>query len=81
VQAASKTARCGSRNAGRSNLLAQRVGPVKITARDRCKEPAISVKGEVIDLRYSGKAHTRGGSIQAVTAVCSMSASRPEASR
>jgi len=35
---------------------------------DRCKEPAISVKGEVIDLWYSGKAHTHGGSIQAVTA-------------
>lgn len=35
-------------------------GPVKITARDRCKEPAISVKGEVIDLWYSGKgAHPR----------------------
>jgi hypothetical protein len=44
------------------------VGPVKITARDRCKEPAISVKGEVIDLWYSGKARTHGGSIQAVTA-------------
>ncbi len=32
------------------------------------KEPAISVKGEVIDLWYSGKAHTHDGSIQAVTA-------------
>jgi hypothetical protein len=28
---------------------------------DRCKEPAVSVKGEVIDLWYSGKAHTHGG--------------------
>jgi DDE superfamily endonuclease len=35
---------------------------------DWCKEPAISVKGEVIDLWYSGKAHTHGGNIQAVTA-------------
>jgi DDE superfamily endonuclease len=40
----------------------------KIIACDRCKEPAISVKGEVIDLWYSGKAHTHGGTIQAVTA-------------
>jgi hypothetical protein len=35
---------------------------------DRCKEPAISVKGEVIDLWYSGKAHTHGGNSQAVLA-------------
>jgi DDE superfamily endonuclease len=40
----------------------------KIIPCDRCKEPAISVKGEVIDLWYSGKAHTHGGNIQAVTA-------------
>jgi DDE superfamily endonuclease len=40
----------------------------KIIPADRCKEPAISVKGQVIDLWYSGKAHTHGGSIQAVTA-------------
>jgi hypothetical protein len=40
----------------------------KIIASDRCKEPALSVKGEVIDLWYSGKAHRHGGSIQAVTA-------------
>jgi DDE superfamily endonuclease len=40
----------------------------KIIACDRCKEPTISVKGEVIDLWYSGKAHTHGGTIQAVTA-------------
>jgi hypothetical protein len=26
---------------------------------DRCKEPAVSVKGEVIDLWYSGKAARR----------------------
>jgi hypothetical protein len=31
----------------------------KIIASDRCKEPAISVKGEVIDLWYSGKAQRR----------------------
>ena len=35
---------------------------------DRCKEPAISVKGQVIDVWYSGKAHCHGGNIQAVTA-------------
>lgn len=35
----------------------------KIVPCDRCKEPALSVKGEVIDLRYCGKAHTHGGSI------------------
>jgi len=42
---------------------------------DPCKESAISVKGEVIDLWYSGKAvvhhskaHVHGGNIQAVTA-------------
>ena len=29
----------------------------KIIPTDRCKEPAISVKGQVIDLWYSGKAH------------------------
>jgi hypothetical protein len=40
----------------------------KIIPADRCKEPAISVKGEVIDLWYSGKAHCHGGNIQAVTA-------------
>jgi DDE superfamily endonuclease len=40
----------------------------KIIPSDRCKEPAISVKGEVIDLWYSGKAHTHGGNIQAVLA-------------
>jgi hypothetical protein len=40
----------------------------KIIPSDRCKEPAVSVKGEVIDLWYSGKAHTHGGNIQAVLA-------------
>ena len=35
---------------------------------DRCQEPAISVKGDVIDLWYSGKAHAHGGNIQAVLA-------------
>jgi len=39
-----------------------------VIACDRCKEPALSVKGEVIDLWYSGKAHAHGGSIQAVLA-------------
>ncbi len=39
-----------------------------VIACDRCKEPAISVKGQVIDLWYSGKAHAHGGNIQAVIA-------------
>jgi DDE superfamily endonuclease len=40
----------------------------KVIACDRCKEPATSVSGEVIDLWYSGKAHAHGGNIQAVLA-------------
>jgi len=40
----------------------------KVIPCDRCKEPAVSVKGEVIDVWYSGKAHAHGGNIQAVTA-------------
>jgi DDE superfamily endonuclease len=40
----------------------------KIIPADRCKEKTISVKCQVIDLWYSGKAHTHGGNIQAVTA-------------
>jgi hypothetical protein len=40
----------------------------KIIRCDRCKEPALSAKGEVIDLWYSGKAHAHGGNIQAVLA-------------
>jgi hypothetical protein len=40
----------------------------KVIPCDRCKEPAVSVKGEVIDAWYSGKAHTHGGNIQAVCA-------------
>ena len=38
----------------------------KIIAADRCREKTISVKGEVIDLWYSGKAHCHGGNVQAV---------------
>jgi hypothetical protein len=38
----------------------------KIIPADRCKEPTVSVKGEVIDLWYSGKAHAHGGNVQAV---------------
>jgi hypothetical protein len=40
----------------------------KVIPCDRCKEPSVSVKGEVIDLWYSGKAHSHGGNIQAVLA-------------
>jgi DDE superfamily endonuclease len=35
---------------------------------DRCREKTLSVRGEVIDLWYSGKAHAPGGNIQAVLA-------------
>jgi len=42
-----------ARDAGFSHVILDG----KIFACDRCKEPAISVKGEVIDLWYSGKAH------------------------
>ena len=38
----------------------------KVFAGDRCSEPATSVKGEVIDAWYSGKAHRHGGNVQAV---------------
>jgi hypothetical protein len=40
----------------------------KVIPCDRCKEPAVSVSGEVIDLWYSGRAHAHGGNIQAVIA-------------
>jgi DDE superfamily endonuclease len=35
---------------------------------DRCREPVLSVKGEVIDAWYSGKARAHGGNVQAVLA-------------
>jgi len=35
---------------------------------DRCREKTLSVRGEAIDLWYSGKAHVHGGNIQAVIA-------------
>jgi hypothetical protein len=38
----------------------------KIIPADRCREKTISVKGEVIDVWYSGKAHRLGGNVQAV---------------
>jgi DDE superfamily endonuclease len=40
----------------------------KIVPADRCREKTLSVHSEVIDLWYSGKAHTHGGNIQAVLA-------------
>ena len=39
-----------------------------IISADRCREKTVSVQGELIDVRYSGKAHTHGGNIQAVIA-------------
>jgi hypothetical protein len=38
----------------------------KVIATDRCLEKATSVKGEVIDVWYSGKARRHGGNVQAV---------------
>jgi hypothetical protein len=40
----------------------------KIFSADRLGEKTTSVKGEAIDLWYSGKAHQHGGNIQALTA-------------
>jgi len=39
----------------------------KVIPADRCAEKTISVKGEAIDVWYSGKAHRHGGNVQAVT--------------
>ena len=39
-----------------------------IISADRCREKTVSVQGELIDVWYSGKAHTHGGNIQAVIA-------------
>lgn len=39
-----------------------------VIATDHCAEKTISVKGEPIDLWYSGKAHHHGGNIQALSA-------------
>jgi DDE superfamily endonuclease len=38
----------------------------KVIPADRCKEKTVSVKGEPVDLWYSGKAHRHGGNVQAV---------------
>lgn len=40
----------------------------KVIACDWCKEPAVSVRGEAIELWYSGKAQAQGGNVQAVLA-------------
>jgi hypothetical protein len=40
----------------------------KVIPADRCREKTLSVRGEVIDRWYSGKAHTHGGNIQALFA-------------
>ena len=52
----------------REEGLSHVISDGKVIPRDRCKEPSVSVKGEVIDVRYSGKAHAHGGNVQAVTA-------------
>jgi hypothetical protein len=49
----------------------------KIIPCDRCKEPAVSVKGQVIDLWYSGKASAR----PTVTAAASRRSPLPAGSR
>ena len=38
----------------------------KVFESDRCSEPAVSVKGQVIDVWYSGKARRHGSNVQAV---------------
>jgi hypothetical protein len=38
----------------------------KVIPSDRCREKTVSVKGESVDLWYSGKAHRHGGNVQAV---------------
>ncbi|MBB4919121.1 transposase family protein [Streptosporangium saharense] len=43
-----------------------------IIATDRCAEKTTSVKGEPIDLWYSGKARHHGGNIQALFAPCGL---------
>jgi DDE superfamily endonuclease len=40
----------------------------KVFSSDRCLEKTISVKGDPIDLWYSGKAHEHGGNVQALSA-------------
>ena len=40
----------------------------KVFAADRCGEQATSVKGQTIDVWYSGKAHRHGGNIQGLSA-------------
>jgi hypothetical protein len=40
----------------------------KVFSADRCLTKTTSVKGEQIDLWYSGKAHEHGGNIQALSA-------------
>jgi hypothetical protein len=40
----------------------------KVFSSDRCLEKTTSMKGEQIDLWYSGKAHQHGGNIQALSA-------------
>lgn len=39
----------------------------KIFSTDRCSEKTLSVKGKLIDLWYSGKAHEHGGNVQAIS--------------
>jgi hypothetical protein len=48
--------------------LAHLITDGTIIESDRCKETTMSVKGEAIDLWYSGKAHTHGGNLQALFA-------------
>jgi hypothetical protein len=51
-----------AKNDGLSHLITDGT----IIESDRCKETTMSVKGEPIDLWYSGKAHTHGGNVQAL---------------
>jgi hypothetical protein len=65
---------CASLGADKINLTASTAGASyvildgKVFSADRCLEKTTSVKGEQIDLWYSGKAHEHGGNIQALCA-------------
>ncbi len=54
----------GAKDAGLSHVILDG----KIIPADGCREKTVGVRGEAIDLWYSGKAHTRGGNIQDVLA-------------
>jgi hypothetical protein len=52
----------------KANGVAHLIMDGKLIASDRCLEKTESIKGEPIDLWYSGKSHAHGGNIQALFA-------------